>query len=249
MDNSKNAVPESSSPPASFIEESNTSFSYLNTFFSGPMRLYQNTSSFVRQVAWPTSLADGRRSELALLRHGGIPKIPSHSCLIYNVKIIQDGNRVDGEGTENSLGFFSRIYQTIPWWKKSRQPDCFIHTCAVDASDSGLSDLKFTKNSIDVEDPLANENDESLTLRSSLSSSSPHFESKKSPIVICHGFGAGLAFFFKNLWSISSSTGRRVYAMDWIGMGRSSRPSFANYLSGKVEDRTAKVNFIPTFIH
>jgi cardiolipin-specific phospholipase len=48
----------------------------------------------------------------------------------------------------------------------------------------------------------------------------------RHPILICHGFGTGVGFFFKNLLPLSTMTERRVYALDWIGMGRSSRPLF-----------------------
>ncbi|WFD34001.1 nuclear protein localization protein 4 [Malassezia cuniculi] len=46
-------------------------------------------------------------------------------------------------------------------------------------------------------------------------------------IVIVHGYGAGAAFFFRNMQTLASVPNSRVYAIDWLGMGRSSRPSFA----------------------
>ena len=75
-------------------------------------------------------------------------------------------------------------------------------------------------------------------------------------VVLTHGFGAGLAFFYKNLGALAALPGTRVYAIDWlgkssgdppfthphpspftlhpyalcdIGMGRSSRPTFPKY--------------------
>lgn len=45
-------------------------------------------------------------------------------------------------------------------------------------------------------------------------------------IVVCHGYGAGLAFFFRNYLSLSQIPNSKVYAIDWLGMGGSSRPAF-----------------------
>ncbi|KAF9916703.1 hypothetical protein BX616_003060 [Lobosporangium transversale] len=45
-------------------------------------------------------------------------------------------------------------------------------------------------------------------------------------IVVCHGYGAGLGFFFRNYLSLSQIPNSKVYAIDWLGMGGSSRPDF-----------------------
>jgi cardiolipin-specific phospholipase len=42
-------------------------------------------------------------------------------------------------------------------------------------------------------------------------------------IVIAHGYGAGLGFFFKNLGALQQ-TGAKIHAVDWLGMANSSRP-------------------------
>lgn len=45
-----------------------------------------------------------------------------------------------------------------------------------------------------------------------------------------HGYGAGLGFFFQNLPALGQWAGRRgtsVYALDWLGMGRSARVPFS----------------------
>lgn len=52
---------------------------------------------------------------------------------------------------------------------------------------------------------------------------------KPPPAVLLHGYGAGLGFFFKNLAPLAQWAGRRgsaVYALDWLGMGRSARVPF-----------------------
>ncbi len=45
-------------------------------------------------------------------------------------------------------------------------------------------------------------------------------------LVMLHGYGAGLGFFYKNFEGLSRVRGWKVYALDLLGMGRSSRPPF-----------------------
>ena len=45
-------------------------------------------------------------------------------------------------------------------------------------------------------------------------------------LVVIHGYGAGLGFFYKNFEALSRPKGWRLYALDLLGMGRSSRPPF-----------------------
>lgn len=66
----------------------------------------------------------------------------------------------------------------------------------------------------------------------SSSSSSESFqnikENEKKVIVMMHGYGAGLAFFFKNFGPLATGLGSdwNLYALDWLGYGNSSRPKF-----------------------
>jgi cardiolipin-specific phospholipase len=49
------------------------------------------------------------------------------------------------------------------------------------------------------------------------------------PTVVLHGYGAGLGFFFQNYPALGAWVGRRgaaMYALDWLGMGRSARVPF-----------------------
>ncbi|KAJ6599316.1 Alpha/Beta hydrolase protein [Mycena vulgaris] len=49
------------------------------------------------------------------------------------------------------------------------------------------------------------------------------------PLVLLPGYGAGIGFFFTNLMAVAQWAGRRgssVYAVDWLGMGRSARVPF-----------------------
>ncbi|KJZ79820.1 hypothetical protein HIM_00534 [Hirsutella minnesotensis 3608] len=45
-------------------------------------------------------------------------------------------------------------------------------------------------------------------------------------LVMVHGYGAGLGFFYKNFEPISRTPGLKLYALDMLGMGNSSRPPF-----------------------
>ncbi|GAC95145.1 potential mitochondrial protein [Pseudozyma hubeiensis SY62] len=48
----------------------------------------------------------------------------------------------------------------------------------------------------------------------------------ETKIVLAHGYGAGSAFFFQNIKSMAQIPDSRLYVLDWLGMGRSSRPTF-----------------------
>ncbi|CAG8611318.1 6708_t:CDS:2 [Acaulospora colombiana] len=66
--------------------------------------------------------------------------------------------------------------------------------------------------------------------------------------VILHGYGAGLGFFSLNLEALSSWVSKRglpVYLLDWLGMGRSARPTFK--VSAKPADTIARVDQAESF--
>ncbi|KAI9824387.1 MAG: hypothetical protein M1832_001922 [Thelocarpon impressellum] len=45
-------------------------------------------------------------------------------------------------------------------------------------------------------------------------------------LVMLHGYGAGLGFFYNNFEGLSRARGWKLWALDMLGMGRSSRPPF-----------------------
>lgn len=64
-------------------------------------------------------------------------------------------------------------------------------------------------------------------------------EEVEENLVMLHGYGAGLGFFYKNFEGLSRVKGWKVYALDMLGMGRSSRPSFrihAKDQAGKITE-------------
>jgi cardiolipin-specific phospholipase len=81
----------------------------------------------------------------------------------------------------------------------------------------------------------------------SIKSTSP----SPSPIpatVILHGYGAGLGFFFQNFPTLAKWAGRRgadVYALDWLGMGRSARVPFS--VKAKRDDIKGRVTEAENF--
>jgi cardiolipin-specific phospholipase len=57
-------------------------------------------------------------------------------------------------------------------------------------------------------------------------------------LVMLHGYGAGLGFFYKNFEGLSRVKGWKLYALDMLGMGRSSRPPFKVY----AKDQAGKIS-------
>jgi cardiolipin-specific phospholipase len=64
-------------------------------------------------------------------------------------------------------------------------------------------------------------------------------EEVEENLVMLHGYGAGLGFFYKNFEGLSRVKGWKLYALDLLGMGRSSRPPFkvhAKDQAGKITE-------------
>ncbi|KAK9334665.1 hypothetical protein LIPSTDRAFT_7379 [Lipomyces starkeyi NRRL Y-11557] len=51
-------------------------------------------------------------------------------------------------------------------------------------------------------------------------------EPVEEELVVLHGYGAGLAFFYRNFDGLSQVPSWRLHALDLLGYGRSSRPKF-----------------------
>lgn len=61
-------------------------------------------------------------------------------------------------------------------------------------------------------------------------------EDVEETLVMVHGYGAGLGFFYKNFEPITRIPGLKLYALDMLGMGNSSRPPFRIHAKDK-EDK------------
>jgi len=61
-------------------------------------------------------------------------------------------------------------------------------------------------------------------------------------LVMLHGYGAGLGLFYRNFDALTKVPGTRLYALDLLGMGNSSRPQFqikSKDPVGKIEEAEA----------
>ncbi|KAF8631263.1 hypothetical protein AX15_002590 [Amanita polypyramis BW_CC] len=68
------------------------------------------------------------------------------------------------------------------------------------------------------------------------------------PAILLHGYGAGLGFFFRNFGALAqwaSQRGSAVYAVDWLGMGRSARIPFS--IKAKRDDVPGRVQEAESF--
>ena len=62
-------------------------------------------------------------------------------------------------------------------------------------------------------------------------------------LVMLHGYGAGLGFFYKNFEGLSRVEGWKVYALDLMGMGRSTRPPFRIHSKDRQDSITEAENW------
>lgn len=62
-------------------------------------------------------------------------------------------------------------------------------------------------------------------------------ETVEDNLVMLHGYGAGLGFFYKNFEGLSRNHGWKLWALDMLGMGRSTRPPFVIH----AKDRLGKI--------
>ena len=58
--------------------------------------------------------------------------------------------------------------------------------------------------------------------------------SEGPPLVLMHGWGAGIGFWIRNIDDLASHF--KVYAVDWLGFGGSSRPTFRGRTTEDAED-------------
>ena len=62
-------------------------------------------------------------------------------------------------------------------------------------------------------------------------------------LVMLHGYGAGLGFFYKNFEPLTRAAGWKLYALDMLGMGNSSRPTFKIHAKDQQGKITEAENF------
>lgn len=62
-------------------------------------------------------------------------------------------------------------------------------------------------------------------------------------LVVVHGYGAGLGFFYRNMEPMSRMPGWKMYALDMLGMGNSSRPRFKIHAKSREDQVIEAENF------
>ncbi|KAL8985382.1 MAG: hypothetical protein Q9177_004452 [Variospora cf. flavescens] len=68
-------------------------------------------------------------------------------------------------------------------------------------------------------------------------------EAQDQNLVMLHGYGAGLGFFYRNFEGLSRVPGWKIYALDLLGMGRSSRPPFRVHCKDRQKSITEAENW------
>ncbi|KAH7024227.1 putative alpha/beta hydrolase [Ilyonectria destructans] len=68
-------------------------------------------------------------------------------------------------------------------------------------------------------------------------------EEVEQTVVMIHGYGAGLGFFYKNFEPLSRAPGRKLFALDMLGMGNSKRPRFKIRAARREEQTTEAENW------
>ncbi|TRY90613.1 hypothetical protein DNTS_003682 [Danionella cerebrum] len=111
----------------------------------------------------------------------------------------------------------TRIAETGSWWSSSWLPSwCLTSQTRLREAEERMLECitsSFCKNYVHISDKNSLW---TLAFKESME--------KKTPLVLLHGFGAGVGLWALNLDSLSQQ--RPVYAFDLLGFGQSSRPHF-----------------------
>ncbi|KAJ2477607.1 hypothetical protein IWW47_006185, partial [Coemansia sp. RSA 2052] len=65
-----------------------------------------------------------------------------------------------------------------------------------------------------------------LAIRNGGSNNKESTSQQRRNLVMTHGYFTGVGFFYRNYRDLGQVPGWDVYAIDWLGMGRSSRPAY-----------------------
>jgi pimeloyl-ACP methyl ester carboxylesterase len=63
----------------------------------------------------------------------------------------------------------------------------------------------------------------------------------KRTLVMAHGYGAGLGFFYRNYPALGKLEDFQVYSVDWLGMANSSRPKFPTFSYASSEEKKSEL--------
>ncbi|KAJ2933657.1 hypothetical protein H1R20_g3423, partial [Candolleomyces eurysporus] len=126
-----------------------------------------------------------------------------------------------------------RLLLRLPYFSKYSKPPSTTPDAPI-AVTSSLTPLSKSKHYLNT-----------LAINSTNPDTSP---SAPSPVVLLHGYGAGLGFYFRNIPALTNWAEKRrtsVYALDWLGMGRSARVPFS--VKAKRDDVPARVHEAESF--
>ncbi|KAI0347477.1 alpha/beta-hydrolase [Trametopsis cervina] len=135
-------------------------------------------------------------------------------------------------GEKESAAAEERLLRKLPYYRSSNSPASTPSTDHAVVAHSSRVDLTQPKQYLNT-----------LTIASTQPSSDA-----PPPAVLLHGYGAGLGFFFQNFTALGQWAGSRrstVYAVDWLGMGRSARVPFT--VKAKRDDIDARVHEAESF--
>ncbi|KAF9520766.1 hypothetical protein BS47DRAFT_1286696 [Hydnum rufescens UP504] len=156
------------------------------------------------------------------------------STTLESFKFWWGSNDKAGAMSEDRL--FSRLPFYTPSWDKNSTPSGDI-TASV--SKVELSTPKRFLNTLSILPTLSDKDN----------SASAHTQAPvPSATVVLPGYGAGIGFFYLNFPSLASWVRRRrtpVYAVDWLGMGRSARVPFS--VKAKREDNVGRATEAEAF--
>eukprot|EP00834_Sanchytrium_tribonematis_P004755 NODE_252_length_11723_cov_1.965933.p4 type:complete len:339 gc:universal NODE_252_length_11723_cov_1.965933:63-1079(+) len=139
---------------------------------------------------------------------------------------------------------FKKVLNTFPIWNRFLK--CWISTVKQDliVSDE-LALLNLIPYPYSIEKVMLSESSYINTLKL-------NGKGRRNTIVMTHGYGAGLGYFYKNLSSLGECLGdvNAIYAIDWLGMGESSRceiklgsiSDVENYFVDSLEQWRIKLN-------
>jgi len=131
-------------------------------------------------------------------------------------------------GEKESAAAEERLLRKLPFFRPAGSPP---------PTPDGTYQVVAESKRVELNDPKHYINTLTMTPTSAAMSSS------RSPVVLLHGYGAGLGFFFQNFLALGQWASRRgtsVFALDWLGMGRSARVPFS--IKAKRDDIDGRVN-------
>ncbi|KAI8921780.1 Alpha/Beta hydrolase protein [Entophlyctis helioformis] len=212
-----------------------------------PLLLPKQTAEPWRFFSWtPTSAARANDAELALLsQHLDVRLTGAEQphTTVQSSEAVTAASRPSAE-----LGLvqvapdqFINTLVIEPFWKRLQtQRASQVAAAAAQAADPGSPDADMSEVG-GIDHLIAaqhahwrqQQQRDGTASPSGQSSGQPNGQSNSQPndqpirnLVIAHGYGAGLGFFYKNFAAISRVPGYRVFAIDWLGMANSSRPPF-----------------------